>query len=718
VASRALGLTAPLALVALAALVFWPSLVLIVGAVALVLLLAYRDPRAALVVAIGAFLLEGTVKIALAHSGLSLDQALGVGAACLDVALFGSVAFVLARALPSGAGTVWGRLTTPERVVIGAASAWLVLSAFQVLLSPSLHAGLSGLRLTQVYLAVALGSAVAFWGAARRDALVTALLWLLAVVLGYACLRGVIGPAKAEHDFSTARGGVISYGDSFRTIGTLSGAIGLTTVAAPAAVFGAVLAVTRPRHRWLGLAVAVFGIGAQVASLGRTPLVATVIALVFAAVLLLVAAGSRRRVAGASIVFAACLVLLAGGAAVASRSSDRLSERLEGLAHPRSDESMQLRFKNWRRRVDDAARHPLGKGLGTVGGATAGEATAEGTKKTVTTDSSYLHVLLEQGFAGLALFLVALLGGVALIARRLMLTPEPARGVGLAALSGFVAFMVMMSTAEALEQPGKVLAWALLGLAIAAGWSRSADAQPAALPARGARRLARVRAAAARGSWGQLAAWGALATLLVCAAVVPSLARDRTFSVEAPVSVHGRELIPAGSERSYLRQLLADPTLLYLLPRRADALQFDPPHELSVVDGARSGTLAVRATSPTPARASSLLAATAMELTAASRRDFQARVRAVLEIAEGRRKRAKLRALLRAAPAPVRVGPLPPAPEPRRALDRVAAALPGPFPQRQDPIALALVLIGALLVAWVAALSRDAAAAGASPSDA
>ncbi len=699
------------------ALAFWPSLTLIAGVVGLVLVLAYHDPRAALIAAIGVFLLEGTVKILLAHSGLVFDDALSVGAACLDVALFGAVLAVLARAPRPGVPTAWARLTTAERVVIGAATAWVLLSVVHVVASPSLNTGLSGFRLTHAYIAVAVASAIAFWDASRRDALVTALLWVLGLVLLYACVRGVIGIADVERNYATARGGVISYGGSFRAIGTLSGAIGLTTVAAPAAVFGAVLAVTSPRHRRLALAVAVLGVGAQVASLGRTPLVATVVALAFAAVLLLVVTGTRRRLVGAGIVFATCLVLLAAGAAIASRTSDALSERLEGLAHPASDESMQLRWENWRNRLDQASQDPFGTGLGTVGGTTAGSP-----QGVVTTDSSYLHVMLEQGFAGVALLLMALFGAVVLIIRRLMRTPEPARGIGLAALAGFAAFLVMMSTAEALEQPGKVLAWALLGLAVAAAWSPGrAEQGPGRAHNAPAEWLSGLRAAALRQSWRQRAAWITVGVVLVCAGVVPALARDSTFDAQAPIAVRGGVVAP-GTEPPYLRQLLADPTFQYLTPRRADAVQFNPLGELSLVERARSGAFALRASSPTPARASSLLPAAGKELSAASRRDFRARVTAELQTVTGRRKREQLRGLLESPPTPVRVGPLPTAPEPQRRLDRFADALPGPFPQRADPVPLALVLAGTVLLAWLATLARELSrggvSAGASPRDA
>lgn len=703
--------------VVVVAVAFWPSLALIALAVGALLIFAQRRPEVAFVAAIGAFLMEGTLKILLAHSGLSFDEAAGVGAALLDLALFGTFLTLLAKRWRWDVRARWSQRTTAERLVLAAAVGWLLLSLVQGLLSPSLGSALSGLRLTHAYAALVLASAIAFWDPARRDALVTGLLWLLALLLLYACVRGVIGPAAAERSFAFARGGVVHYGGSFRAIGTLSGAVGLTTVAAPAAVFGAVLAVTSPRHRRPALFVATFGLGAQVVSLGRTPLVATVVGLGFAVMLLLVATGSRRRVAGAAVLFAGCAILLVGGAAIASLTSDTLSKRLEGLTRPGSDESMQLRFDNWSERLDEASHHPLGEGLGTVGRAT------EGGGQTVTTDSSYLKVLIEQGVPGLGLFLVALVGGVALVTRRVILAPDPARGVGLAALSGFVTFPVMMTTTEAVEQPGKVLAWSLLGLAVAAAWSPGPRSESA--PTRAvdtiAQRFRTLRAAAGAQSGRERAAWIVVGAVLIAVVVAPSLARDSVFAARARLFVSREAPIPLSADPGpYLKTLLTDPTFLYLTPSRADSVQFTGVlQELRLVDDATPLGAVMRVESATPARAVRLLDASLQELIAASLRDLRARLGAELQVIgqslpnekrpEQRRalrqRRSAILALLGSRPEPIVVRARPRPPEPRRAMDRLAAALPGPFPQRPEPVALAVVLAAALLLAWLARLA-------------
>jgi hypothetical protein len=280
----------------------------------------------------------------------------------------------------------------------------------------------------------------------------------------------------------------------------------------------------------------------------------------------------------------------------------------------------------------------------------------------------------------------------------------------------------MMTTTEALEQPGKVVAWALLGLAVAAGWSRTGLGKQAAgqsLQAL-AQWFRQLRAAARHQPWRERAAWIALGTVMICAAVLPSVARDRRFTVQTRVSVQGGPVVPGADAAPYLSKLLADPTFQYETALRAESAEvIDSLRELSVPERGRSGVGALRATSPTPARARSILAAAAVELPEASARDLRARVAADLQRVEGLvdstpqgrhhrallRQRSKLRALLASAPQPVRVARIPLAPEPRRDMDRFADALPGPFPQRPDPVPLALVLAGVLLLAWLVQLA-------------
>jgi len=88
------------------------------------------------------------------------------------------------------------------------------------------------------------------------------------------------------------------------------------------------------------------------------------------------------------------------------------------------------------------------------------------------TDNSFIKVTLEQGIAVGLLFTVALITAIALVARRLRRVPGESGAIGIAALAGFVAFLGMSVTGEYIEQPGKVVAWALFGIATAIAFVR------------------------------------------------------------------------------------------------------------------------------------------------------------------------------------------------------------------------------------------------------
>jgi hypothetical protein len=145
---------------------------------------------------------------------------------------------------------------------------------------------------------------------------------------------------------------------------------------------------------------------------------------------------------------------------VAGAANPVVEWRAKALAHPLSDYSVTTRIDHWGDTVARAAAEPFGSGIGTVG-----RATAEG-RRAVFTDNSYLKVLREQGFAGALLFLLGV-GGIAVAAVLRLVRGDPLRRpLGTAALVAAAGFLALMVMAEYIEQPGKVLAWTLLGVAV------------------------------------------------------------------------------------------------------------------------------------------------------------------------------------------------------------------------------------------------------------
>ena len=72
-----------------------------------------------------------------------------------------------------------------------------------------------------------------------------------------------------------------------------------------------------------------------------------------------------------------------------------------------------------------------------------------------TTDNSFLKVLVEQGALGFLAYTAGLVGMLALAGARLRRAPPQAQLLGLAALSGFVGFVLLETAGEYIEQPGQ-----------------------------------------------------------------------------------------------------------------------------------------------------------------------------------------------------------------------------------------------------------------------
>jgi O-antigen ligase len=458
-----IGAAAVILLVGLAFLAsLWPTTTLLGVLVLAVLVLGWHRPGLGLAAAVLLFGFEGSVKILL---GLEVTPIPGgnraVGAAALDLALFGAVAAVLVKDRFRAPRAVWASASRSERVAIGLLLAWLALSVLQVAQGGDLNRGIHGFRLFQAYTLVAVATLTVFARPWLRTAAARAALAIGLVVSLYAAVRVLFGPTHAEHAFAISVPTVTSYGEAVRAIGSFSSAIGLSSFLTPLAVFALVLGLLRPRLRLLAWTVAALALVGLVGSYSRASLFGVVFGLVCGLLVVFVTGDmpGRRKLVAAGLV----LALLAGtyGAVlIASKASPQLEARAKGMLNPFADESVQLRFDTWKRTLDEVGRHPFGEGVGAVGAASA---RSRATVKT--TDNSFLKVLVEQGVIGFALFIGGALAGVILLARRLRGAAAEPRAIGLAALAGFVTFLGVSATGETVEQPGKVVAWGLLGMA-------------------------------------------------------------------------------------------------------------------------------------------------------------------------------------------------------------------------------------------------------------
>jgi O-antigen ligase len=427
--------------------------------------LAWHSPPLALGAAVLLFGFEGSVKILLGFDDVALPGgSRAAGAAALDIALAAAIVGVLFQDRLRAPRALWAEATRAERVVIGVVGAWLALSVIQIAQGGDISRGVHAFRLFQWYTLLALASLTVFAQPRLRAIAVRALLGIGLAVSLYAAVRVVIGPADAERAFALALQTVTSYGGTFRAVGSFTSAVGLSSFLTPVAAFAFVLGLLRRDLRLFAWTVGGLALIGLIGSYSRASLFGLALGLACGLLLVLIASRmpTRRRLASAGLV----ILLLAstyGGLLAVSQASPELRERAKGVVNPLNDTSVELRLETWRLTLEEAADHPLGQGLGAVGDASGSNVT-----EVQTTDNSFLKVLVDQGALGFTLFVVGMLGAVVVLARRLRNAADPElRSVGLAALAGFVAFLGICLAGEAVEQPGKVIAWALLGVAAA-----------------------------------------------------------------------------------------------------------------------------------------------------------------------------------------------------------------------------------------------------------
>ena len=457
-AALALLAAAPAAVVGVA---LWPALTVLAVLTCGVAVLALRAPAYAFLATLLLFGFEGTLKLRIAAEGVPLAEPELLAALLIDLCLAFSAIGVLASDRLRGARRIWRSAGALERWGLGLLALWLVLALPQLALSSSLSAGAQGLRLSQLYVVALPVAAVLFCaGRERVRPLLSALLGVFGLVAGYAALRVAIGPSTEERVFALAQDSVTEVSTAFRAVGSFSGTVGLESYLVPLVGFCLVLSLLA-RERRDAAAIAAAGGVALVGSYGRAALVA-VVAVGLAAMALLLGSGRMAGVRRAAVAGAVAVGVLGigAGAVVAGAANDKAAERAQGLIDPLGDESMQMRFESWGEDLDAVVRHPLGQGLGVVG-----DASGDSRASKRETDNAFLKVLVEQGIpGGLAFALGLSLLWVALARRLLRMGEEGA--LGIAALLGVAGFLVLATTGEFFEQPGKVVAWALLGIAL------------------------------------------------------------------------------------------------------------------------------------------------------------------------------------------------------------------------------------------------------------
>lgn len=458
-----------------------PTLALLAAGFALVVALAIVAPPFGLVLSILLYGFEGTVKVGLGRElpavGVTPEA---LGAAVLDLAFLIGVAGIAWRDRGRTLVTIWRQSNRLTHIALGLLALWLVASVLQIPVTGDLHSALAGFRLTQAYVLALLAGAMLL-ATPRPGLVISALVAAFVIVAAYAAFRGVAGPTDSERVAAFLRSTTplvpSDNGVLFRNTGSFSSAIGLASFLVPAGVFlfGLGLSVSRLRLlAWSGVA---FIVVALVATYVRTSLMAIAAGAICAVALITFMSGLPRKAKiGLAVASAPVLTVLLVLGALApnavSGGSPEVEQRSSGVLRPLSDPSLELRLERWKGSIDVVKKHPLGTGLGTVGAATRDK---QGVVPTFA-DNSYIKILQEQGPLGALPFVLGVFAALIAAALALRRRDKRLRAVGIASVAASLSFFLLAASSEAIEQPGKILAWLFLGMAL---WTAFAAPEPA-----------------------------------------------------------------------------------------------------------------------------------------------------------------------------------------------------------------------------------------------
>jgi hypothetical protein len=349
-------------------------------------------------------------------------------------------------------GAIWGYLLAGHRRAawlwpgVVACVVYLAITLLQIATADSLSLGVQAFRETAWYMMAFLLVAYAPWTQASRRRFVQGVVLTALVVGGYACFRLIAGPAHQEQIHAlTAPGNTVRFED-LGLLGSFSDNKSLAGWCAAAIPFLVGFALAKGgRWRLVSLlstalcTVALFGTGA------RGPLAAAIVGAAVLVLLYQVAPAFPGPHLGATaMVITGVIATGAAGYLLTQGGSDEGSSRYNALLHPTREASFQARLTRWDEALAVIPEHPLGLGLGTVGGAYAHFATTRNLEANPNLDSSYLKVALEQGPAIFVFFCAALVLLLYGLARRAIGTYERAKAALAIGACGTLAAMSVL----------------------------------------------------------------------------------------------------------------------------------------------------------------------------------------------------------------------------------------------------------------------------------
>lgn len=141
-----------------------------------------------------------------------------------------------------------------------------------------------------------------------------------------------------------------------------------------------------------------------------------------------------------------------------------LQERVGSLASPLSDPSVQERLELWQTITPLILAHPLGVGIGATGASSLRNDSSQ-IELPDTFDNTYLKILVELGWPGLALFLFLLASLLWQGVIALRQSHGPARTVAWICVLAYGGFLLLLFFGEYIElNPGRSFLWLLTGI--------------------------------------------------------------------------------------------------------------------------------------------------------------------------------------------------------------------------------------------------------------
>ncbi|MBA3302087.1 MAG: O-antigen ligase family protein [Thermoleophilaceae bacterium] len=342
---------------------------------------------------------------------------------------------------------------------------FVALSVFSIPLAETLNLGIGSFRASTWYLLAGLLIAIAPWKPAVRRQLARGLL-LVALLVGlYSLYRYFAGPSGAEYDqafFAPQNFGIRKF------FGSLVSGAELGTWFATLIPFCIGMGLgLQGRWRAIALVAGALGIFGLLATDLRSGIIGAAVGAVVALALFEFSrAFTHRRVAvTAGVAVGLTAVGLIAFSLTLARSPET-GARYESLLTPTEDYSYATRVFRWETAIDDIDEHPLGQGLGSAGSVQQ-QTGRFYTIASLNLDNSYLKIALEQGFAVMAFYCIAMLLLILGLGRRALATVHPERATpALAACGSLATFLVMAFAGLTIEGLTALALWIVVGVGV------------------------------------------------------------------------------------------------------------------------------------------------------------------------------------------------------------------------------------------------------------